>query len=286
MSYLKVMKALLTAAVLAVSAQAQAITWGVPDGDDHPHVVVLLFIQDGDLWSCSGTLLTPTVVLTAGHCTQGPSGFPNDATWVRSAPDIDYLIETEFPNYGGDPFAWLDDTWVRGEAYAHPQYDNFAEFPNTYDVGVVVLEQPIYVGLYGALPAEGQFDWLATARGPIWKRSAVVVGYGMQGLIPAFYQDDFARYKAVASVANMGKGALIGEQQFMFTNNPGKGSGSGGSCFGDSGGPAFWIDPSTGEETNIVMAVTSWGITPCVGVDYQFRTDIEAAQDFVRQFLQ
>ena len=72
----------------------------------------------------------------------------------------------------------------------------------------------------------------------------------------------------------------------MFTNNPGKGSGSGGSCFGDSGGPAFWIDPSTGEETNIVMAVTSWGITPCVGVDYQFRTDIEAAQDFVRQFLQ
>jgi len=30
----------------------------------------------------------------------------------------------------------------------------------------------------------------------------------------------------------------------------------------------------------------SWGITPCIGVDYQFRVDTPTALDFVSQFLQ
>ncbi len=60
----------------------------------------------------------------------------------------------------------------------------------------------------------------------------------------------------------------------------------GGTCSGDSGGPAFFIDPATGEESDIVMAVNSYGIAPlCNGNDYQFRTDIETAQDFVVPYL-
>ena len=87
-------------------------------------------------------------------------------------------------------------------------------------------------------------------------------------------------------VANLGHAAVSGRQNFQFTNNPGKGSGSGGTCSGDSGGPAFWIDPDSGEETNIVMAVNSYTLTPnCNGTDYQFRTDIPEAQDFVDQWI-
>jgi pimeloyl-ACP methyl ester carboxylesterase len=81
-------------------------------------------------------------------------------------------------------------------------------------------------------------------------------------------------------------GDTIGEQNFKFTNNPGNGGGPGGTCSGDSGGPAFFIDPLTGAETSIVMAVNSYGIAPqCNGNDYQFRTDIDAAQDFVLPHL-
>jgi hypothetical protein len=268
-----------------VATPATAITWGEPDGDDHPNVVALLFVQNGvGYFSCSGTLLTPYVVLTAGHCTEG-GGEVNSVTYVRNDADIDAAIASELPGYPGVT-ASLDATWVAGQAVPHPEYNDYAEFPNTFDIGLVLLEQPIYVAEYGAMPSGGQFDYLRKARGKISKRQARIVGYGLQGRIPAFAGDDFVRYAATSAVTGLAVSNTIGEQNFKFTNNPGKGSGSGGTCSGDSGGPAFYIDPVTGAETNTVMAVNSYGIAPqCNGNDYQFRTDIDDAQDFVLPYL-
>ena len=266
----------------AVCAPAFAITWGQPDGDAHSNVVAILFQRPDGLYSCTGTLLSPTVVLTAGHCTEG-AGQTNIATWVRNDPDIDAAIAAELP--GKTVAEWLAAEWVAGTAIPHPLYDDYAQFPNTYDVGVIVLSQPIYVDEYGVLPTLGQFDFLRNARGPVSKRSALIVGYGLQGRIPAHAGDDWVRYQGVSSVIGVGTSANGGTQNFVFTNNPGQGAGPGGTCSGDSGGPAFWIDPKTGE-TNIVMAVNSYSITPkCNGNDYQIRTDIPEVLDFVNQYL-
>lgn len=272
-------------ALVAAATPAAAITWGAPDNNDHPNVVALLFVQNGaGFFSCTGTLLTPYVVLTAGHCTEG-GGQVNSLTYARNSPDIDAAISNELGSYPSVT-SWLDATWVRGQAVPHPQFADYAEFPNTYDIGVILLEQPIYVAEYGALPLPGQFDYLRKARGSISERQARVVGYGLQGKIPAFAGDDFVRYAATSSVTGLSVSSTIGEQNFKFTNNPGNGGGPGGTCSGDSGGPAFYIDPASGEETNIVMAVNSYGIAPkCNGNDYQFRTDIEAAQNFVIPYL-
>ena len=70
--------ALLAALAIAVAigvGPASAITDGVPDGNGHPYVG-LMVAQDSHgnpLWRCSGTLLSPTVYLTAGHCTEAPA---------------------------------------------------------------------------------------------------------------------------------------------------------------------------------------------------------------------
>src|SRR5512133_3488119 len=61
-------------ATLALAAPARAITYGTPDGNGHPEVGALLAPQaysDGTWGACSGTLIAPTVFLTAAHCDLG-----------------------------------------------------------------------------------------------------------------------------------------------------------------------------------------------------------------------
>lgn len=279
--------------LVATTGTAGAITWGQPDGDSHPHVVQILFVQDGvGYYGCSGTLLSPYVVLTAGHCT----GFldssgdlnSNEITYVRNAPDINETIVDELlAIYGGNVSAWLANEWISGQATPHPDYADFAGFPNTFDIGLVLLDSPINVNTYGVLPSQGQFDYLMTAKGSPSHRMVEVVGYGLVGKIPAFADNNiWDRRVGYSTIINTSKSAVVGPQNFMYTNNPGVGTGVGGTCSGDSGGPAFWIDPATGQPTNLIVGVNSYGIAPlCNGNDYQFRTDSKAAATFVSSYL-
>lgn len=274
--------------LLAVPGRADAITFGEPDGERHPHVVALLFqrTQNGGSFSCTGTLLSPTLVLTAAHCTGwiDAKGVlqPNFATYVTNAPDVLALWDETIGQ-------WLEGEWVKGQAIPHPEYKAFADFPNTFDIGLVQLDGPGIDtgGVYGTLPTEvGQFDHLSKAKAAPSNRMVEVVGYGRVGVLTPFEDDPiWQRRVGRATIINTGESARAGSQNFAFTNNPGKGTGVGGTCYGDSGGPSFWIDPATGRSTTLIVAVTSYGFTPCIGVDYQFRTDSPAAQSFLDAHL-
>ncbi len=258
--------ALLFAGAVAV----HAVTWGEPDGHNHPHVGTILFLaSDGYLYSCSGTLLSPTTMVTAGHCTS-TNGVPNIYTWVSFEPNI------TFPA-GPITKAYLDKNWIQADAIPHPQYNDFAQFPNTYDVGVVLLKKAVRLNAYGVLPPLGLLDLVAAQRAR--DRLFTVVGCGMQGVLKPFYGDDWERYAGTVQLLEVNSRNNGDQASAKFSNNPGGGNGSGGSCYGDSGGPVFY------GTSNVVTAVVSWGITPCIGVDYQFRLDTPVSQDFVKGFL-
>ncbi len=264
--------ALVIVLLLVMVTTAGAITWGEPT-TDYPYVGTLLFEQTSGLYSCTGTLLSPTVMLTAGHCTE-EGGLANFHTWVSFDPQITFEGRDDYDSL----YEYLDAEWIRGVAIPHPQFDDFATWPKTYDVGVVILETPVALDEYGALPELGLLDELTKGQGRK-DRQFTVVGYGVQGVLRPFEMDDWARYKGTVSLIEV-KSTFTGDGQgAKFTNSPGKGNGSGGTCFGDSGGPVFHGD------SNVVGAVVSWGITPCIGVDYQFRIDTAVAQDFVIPFL-
>lgn len=254
---------------------AGAVTFGEPDEGEHPYVgLVYLETPDG-IFRCSGALIDAHVVLTAGHCTE-TAGVVNSRTWVTFDEEVvipDDVLELPDPEFGD----WLDTNpaFIAGQAVPHPLYDDYSQFPLIYDIGVVVLEEAVTDLGYAGLPSGNVLDGLKGKA----KRDFHVVGYGLQGFINPFFGAERARYKGdVRLIETNSNSTAAGLASAKFTNNPGNGNGPGGSCFGDSGGPVFTADDT-------VVAVVAWGITPCIGVDYQYRVDTADSLAFLHSVL-
>jgi V8-like Glu-specific endopeptidase len=233
------------------SAPAQAITDGTPDGNGHPNVGLMVAqTADGDpLWRCSGTLISPTIYITAGHCT---SGAEHVEIWFQS--DLE-------PNPASVGYPLTGQ--VGGTPYTHPQYDDDAFY--LYDLGIVVLDKPVTVAEYGELPALDQLDGYAkSAKKDAW---FTAVGYGLQKSFPdaASWKDQALRTRMVSTpkLISINTG-YTGDGSMILSNN----AHTGGTCSGDSGGPNF-IGSS-----NVIAGVTSFGKnTTCAGTGGVYRID-------------
>jgi len=247
---------------------AAAIQFGQLDGDDHPYVGLLVCDVNGSpAWRCSGTLLSPTVMLTAGHCTFGSSG---GRVWFETD------VAAGRP---GNGYPFSSGTGIEfSEIYTHPDYLDEAFY--LHDVGVVILSEPVFLNEYGTLADIGLLDRLAVRRG-IQDTSFTVVGYGLQSVVPTL-QADLVRYQGQVQLIDVkGVFGIPAGVSASFTNNPGIGNGSGGTCFGDSGGPIF---RGGGNE---IAAVTSFGMNAnCAGTGGGYRVDTVDDQAFIYQFLQ
>jgi hypothetical protein len=239
---------------LAFTIPASAVTDGTLDGDGHPYVG-LMVAQDAagnPLWRCSGTLLSPTLYLTAGHCTEAPAAHAE--IW------FDADVESGIPANG---YPFTGD--VGGTTYQHPQYDPDAFV--LFDLGVVVLDEPMPMAEYGRLPDLNVLDRMARRRG-VQNVNFTSVGYGLQMSFPdaASWKENNERVRMVAHphLLQINTPGFTGDFSILLSNN----ANTGGTCFGDSGGPNF-IGTS-----NVVGGVTSFGINGnCAGTGGVYRVD-------------
>jgi secreted trypsin-like serine protease len=252
--------------VLVPVMPAAAITDGELDGNAHPYVVLLLMEVGGaPKYRCSGTLLSPTVLLTAGHCT---SNYPDE-------PYSGMRVFTESDVQNGDnnyPYAGPNSVEAK-EWHAHPLYETAPFY--VHDVGVVILKKPIKLAKYGTLPKANQLDALKPERDTTF----TAVGYGLQKSFPdaASWKDAAFRVRMVAypHLLQINTG-LTGPGSLLLSNN----ANTGGTCFGDSGGPNFLGD------SNVVAGITSFGMnSTCGGTGGVFRTDRQDVLDFVKSYL-
>jgi hypothetical protein len=266
-------KLLLIVSLLAVlsATPALGVTYGAKDGDNHPQVGLMVALDEkGEaLWRCSGTMLSKRVFLTAGHCTEDPAKratiwFDSDVESGR--PDNGYPYEPEEP-FVGDVF---------GTTYTHPDYYKAPWWLN--DVGVVVLDSD-GPGPYATLPAEDELDKYAKKprKNKVW---FTAVGYGLQRSFgnPLNWKNNSERVRMYSEpkLIQINVRGSTGRRTLLLSNN----ANTGGTCFGDSGGPNFL------KGTLKVAAVTSFGKNgQCAGQGGVFRMDRASARDWVRSFL-
>jgi Trypsin len=270
------------AAVALLSAPAGAVQGGTPDGNGHPNVGLSVFYWHGiPLWRCTGTMVAAQVYVTAGHCTGIDPDIgvaPDHAeVWFSPGPiaNGNYPFDgTSCAGYTGYPCKGD----VGGTPHPHPGWNGFLTVPNTHDMGVVVLDSAPNKGLSRIAPS-GYLDQLARQRGQ-QNVNFTIVGYGVQFERPNLEVAVKTRYSGTNQLQNLGS-HIAGGYNLMMTDSSGKGTGGGGTCYGDSGGPVFHTDTAG---NSWLVAVISFGTKYCKGTSGAFRLDNAQARTFLSGF--
>lgn len=257
---------------LAWVMPASAITFGQPD-TTHTNVGTILVGYPGAGFSasCSGTLIHPGVVLTAGHCTDWfevllSRGFVE--LWVSFQQNPYDGLDPDDPAAGG----WIEVA----EVITHPDYNDFRAQSDTYDVGLVLLAEAVTDLPVATLPESGLLDELRR-QGRLRRRSKgaplTVVGYGgsLAWPPPVIFHESVRQFAHSAYITLL-------DARLVMSQNHAPGRGHAGTCYGDSGGPTFWTEPDGSE---ILVAITSSGDVPCVALGMAYRIDTPEVLDFI-----
>jgi secreted trypsin-like serine protease len=249
---------LVAVTVLASSAGAVTTT-GFPDNGQHPNVgAILVPLRSGVGFGevCSGTLVSPTVFLTASHCT----------AFLESDPRPEYVTfdETDVENNATG--------MIKATAHTNPAYKGGYKA----DVSVLVLDHPVTGITPARLPGLGELDTIGFTQ----STRLTVVGYGTSEQVvvkgengPQFPHEGDRGY-GIGGFNALTKEALKMSQNAAL--------GDSGACYGDSGGPTFLgAAPNDGDT---VLAVTSTGDIPCYSTNVSSRTDTPSARAFLATF--
>ena len=240
---------------------------GQPDQGGHPYVGLLVFDDaNGPAWLCSGSLISSTVVLTAGHCTDG-------AVAARIWMDESLVGNTQFPFSGSTSYDGTPNTYP-GYCVTCRNFSLLRWLEG--DVGIVKLSEPVptsVVSNYVQLPQAGLASTLPN------KSDILIVGYGdrvwLVGGGPPATGGAGRRMTALTSFIS-GK---FDNSELLIRLSANPAQGKGGSCFGDSGGPNLVGSSHT------VVAVTSYGANgTCFGVGYATRIDVSGVLNWIRSF--
>ncbi|HEY6747249.1 MAG TPA: trypsin-like serine protease [Mycobacteriales bacterium] len=259
------------------TAPASAITGNFVPDYEHQYVGLIVFYdQSGEfVHRCTGSLISPTVFLTAGHCVT-----IDDATgelaasariYFQQDAGADYDPETDTPATSGYPYTG----GVTASTFYAFDYQGISIPATNNDVGLVILDQPYQLAEYGSLAAPGTLEAYGT--GP--RARVTVSGYGVTYVNGNPAATISYRSRLMANTWIIGTGGVANGINVQLSSAPGRGGG--GTCFGDSGGPTLLYG------TDTIVAVTSFGMSAnvCGGTEFNFRVDTVAVQEWMQSVL-
>ena len=261
---------LLVIGVMITAQPAGAITGGQRD-EVHTNVGVVRFTTESGRFRCSGTLISPTVVLTAGHCT-GDTG-ANSATNVYVSFNTDLPLDPLAPDITPEERATRAANYITGTAHPDPGWTGKLSISKQHDQGVVVLDAPAASKWPTITPAPllpvGTLDG---NQGALKNQTFTLVGYGVDiGVKKSTIVVPERRF-TTSFLKN------VQDEVVTFQINDRDSKAGGGACFGDSGGPAFLGQYVVGDASfvNSLQCNATGG--------YQ-RVDTTYSRAFLEQFI-
>lgn len=272
--------ALVVATGLATIPNATAITFGEPDGNRHPNVGAMLVTFGGDpVPVCSGSLIAPDVFLTAAHCIVVTEQIAEEEEvdpnyFVSFDAELGEFPEGVFDRHEFDLAAGV--TLLPGKPFFDERFGTGGA-ANPFDIAVIVLDATVSGIDPVELPTEGYLTRL-WAQHELQSQRFAAVGYGA-------VREDFTGGfdnllgAVVERRVSMQSAVNLRSQWLLLSMNPN--TESGGTCYGDSGGPHFIdsIDP------NLQVSLTVTGDAVCKATDLTYRLDTPAAREFLADFI-
>jgi hypothetical protein len=260
-----------------VVTPSSAITRNFAPDYEHEYVGLIVFYDaSGEfVHRCTGSLISPTVFLTAGHCVT-----IDDATgelaasariYFQQDAGADYDPVTDTPASSGYPYTG----GVTAHTFYAFDYQGITVPATNNDVGLVILDEPYALDTYGTLAAPGTLELYGT--GPTAR--VTVSGYGVTYVNGNPAATVSYRSRLMANTWIIGTNGVANGINVQLSSAPGRGGG--GTCFGDSGGPTLLYG------TDTIVAVTSFGMSAnvCGGTEFDFRVDTTAVQEWMRSVL-
>jgi hypothetical protein len=261
---MKLLKWLLTTALVSFATSAPCVTNGTVDNNHHPEVGTIVAeyktpgVKDQ---ACSGTLISPTVFLTAGHCIALLQSKGVTQVWVS--------FDSIFSPTG---------SLYPGTMHLNPAFPGTGN-SDPEDLGVIVLDNALVGITPAALPPLGMLDQ-KKADGTLKNTLFTIVGYGATDTVFGSGKPDATQGRGTRRYATEGFLAL---DPALMKLNMNQQFGYGGSNTGDSGGPDFL--GSANIETSIVAAIVYSGDRWGTAQDDPYRLDTPAARLFLSQYV-